>query len=51
MKQPCPRCKFEKPLMFRVTSDLISEVVCATCALAALEAELDVTVIEDEGEK
>ncbi len=47
MKQPCPRCKDEKPLMFKVSSDLISEVVCATCALAAIEADLDVVKVEE----
>jgi len=47
----CPRCYERKRLAFRVRSDVIDEIVCAVCALAALQVDLDVERIAEEHEK
>jgi len=45
----CPRCEEDKPLLYRVKSDLIDEVVCAECAVQAMALDLWVgEVNEDE---
>lgn len=31
----CERCKDERPIFYRVNSDIISELVCESCAAAA----------------
>jgi len=44
----CPRCKEEKPLLYRVKSDLIDGIVCAECARAAKALDLWVEKIDEK---
>jgi len=47
----CPRCKEEKPLLYRVKSDLIDEIVCAQCSVAAKAMDLWVEKIDEKANR
>jgi hypothetical protein len=47
-KMTCPRCHEEKPLPYRVRSDLINELACEQCARAAKDCGLWVELIDEK---
>ncbi len=48
----CPRCKEDKPLLYRVHSEFLNELACAECAReAALLAHIGGIWVEKIDEK
>ncbi len=47
----CARCKQDKPLCYRVKSDLLDDLVCAECAEAARKVDLWVEKIDEEANR
>jgi len=45
----CPRCHENKPLLYRVRSDLLDEPACEECARDAAKLGLWVEKIDDKG--